>query len=183
MESKLTATCNLSNREWKVLGDFVPARDIQIKIGFNRDGQTALEFNDLSFGYKLFRTTDPAREDLLRSLVLPGKGTGRPKIATSTEEIIFQENLVIDMMDDYEIEFYVEESGVKSKHKYEFEIPMPEQPYPSWRWDGIQWYPPGNFPMPPEDDDPMSYEWSEAEQGWVKNVRDPNEVWDLPNIN
>ena len=47
----------------------------------------------------------------------------------------------------------------------------------------IQWYPPGNFPMPPEDDDPMAYEWSEEEQGWVKNVRDPNEVWDLPNIN
>ena len=180
MESKITAICNLSNRQWKIVTDLAPSRDAQIRIGFNRDGETALEFKDLSFGYTLHRTTDPSREDLLRSLKLPGKG--RPQIASSTEEIIFVENIVIDMMDDYEIELFVDESGVTTKHKFEFDIPMPEQPYPSWRWDGIQWYCPGEFPMPPEGDDPQAYEWSEPEQKWVKNVDDPNKVWDLPGI-
>ena len=180
MESKIVATCNLVNREWKIISNPAATRDLQIKIGFNRDGETELEFDNLTFGYTLWRDTDPSKDDLLRSLSLPRKGT---QIATSVEEIVYVENIVVDMNDDYKIEFWVDESGVTTKHKTEFTIPIPDQPFPSWRWDGIQWYPPGEFPMPPEGDDPTAYEWSEVEQGWVKNVRDPNEVWDLPNIN
>lgn len=180
MESKITATCNLANRQWKVITDLHADRNVQIKIGFNRNGDTALEFNNLSFGYTLKRVTNPAKDDLVRSLKFPRKGT---QIQTSIEEIVFVENLVVDMLDDYEMELFVEESGVSTDHKFEFAVPMPKQPFPSWRWDGVQWYPPGEFPMPPEKDDPLAYEWSEVEQGWVKNVRDPNEVWDLPNIN
>jgi len=177
MHTTITAVCDLATQVWEVRSDLQPSSDTLLKVGFRRGEQTQLTFNDLSFGVKITRTTDPSEEDVILLTALPRKNQA---ILSSTEEIIYTENVILDMGDNFDIEFTATEGGATCKHLIETVIPLPEQPHASWRWDGQKWYPPGAFPMPPEGDDPTAYEWSEETQGWVKNVRDPEEVWDLP---
>ncbi len=173
----ITAICDLATHTWEVRQDLQPTNEASLKLGFRRGSETKLTFKNISFGITAKRITNPAVEDVVLDMQYPRKGHA---ILTSVSEIVLVENCILEMCDDFNIEFWVKENGVESKTSIETTIPLPEQPYPSWRWDGIQWYAPGPFPMPPEDEDPTAYEWQEESQGWVKNVRDPEEVWDLP---
>lgn len=163
---------------WDITTELFPTKETKVNIGFvnNLDGDTIL-FNDLKFGFTLKRVTNPAMTSIVADLSYPRTGQA---YLSSDRTIIESQMLVLDMCDEYTFEVFVEESGLTGSSSVEFQIPMPEQPFPSWRWDGQHWYPPGEFPMPPEGEDPTQYDWSEEEQGWVKIAVDPDIALNLP---
>tara|TARA_B100001287_G_C22631760_1_gene505537 strand:+ start:572 stop:1120 length:549 start_codon:yes stop_codon:yes gene_type:complete len=179
MNTTITAICDLATHTWEVNQDLKPTNGAVLKMGFRRGNEiSGLTFaEDFRFGLKVERTTDPSKEDIVLDMQFPRKGH---QIVTSTSEIILIQDAIMEIADDFKVSFWVKENGGESDTSTDTTIPLPEQPYPSWRWDGIMWYAPGEFPMPPEDEDPTVYSWSEEKQSWVKDVRDPEEVWDLP---
>lgn len=168
----ITAICNLSTMTWEVTTDLFPTKEAKVNIGFTNDlDSSEIKFNDLKFGFTLKRVTNPSVNEVLADLQYPRVNQ---RYLSANKGVIESQMLVVDMCDDYYFEVNVEESGMTSTTSKTFTVPLPDQPFPSWRWDGQHWYPPGEFPMPPENEDPLQYEWSEDEQGWVKIAVDPD---------
>ena len=132
--SRIVAIHNLTTGKWEVRKDMKPVRELTISIGFIREGMTEINFNKLSFGIKIL---NKETNDLLLRRRYP---IGRKEYTTNNgEQILENYDFMVDVFDDYTFEFTSSESSIDSLHTEDVTVPMPEQPYPSCMWNGMEW--------------------------------------------
>lgn len=168
MINKLTIVYNLTTERWQITKDLKPTDDVVFNFGFEKDGFDVIQFNGLKFGLKLWRTTGSV-PDLVCTRDYPKqKGIGYNRLEGKILET--DETLVLSVADDFRLELYAEDSGKRSEFTYEFTVPMPSQPYPSWKWNGRSWEPPIDFP---DDQEYAEYTWDESTRSWKSDAADP----------
>ncbi|MAE54298.1 MAG: hypothetical protein CMI20_09395 [Opitutae bacterium] len=168
MINKLTIVYNLTTERWQITKDLKPTNDVVFNFGFEKDGFDVIQFNGLKFGLQLWRTTN-AIPDLVCTRDYPKKkGIGYNRLEGKILET--DESLVLSIADDFRLELYAENDGKRSEFTYEFTVPMPSQPYPSWKWNGRDWEPPIDQP---DDTEYIDYIWDETTRSWKSNAADP----------
>ena len=170
MVNKITAIYNLATKKWSITKDLKPTKDVVFNLGFEKDGHDMITFNNLKFGFKLWRITDPRKTDMVGTRDFP---FGKTKQYLRSENKILEivDDLEISPADDFRIELYAEESGERSEFNYEFLVPLPAQPYPSWAWNGVFWEAPKQLPV---DHEVVEYRWDESKLEWISDIADPS---------
>lgn len=170
MANKFTAIYNLTTKKWSISKELKVTNDSVFNFGFEKDGYDLIEFNGLEFGFKLWRTTGSIPDQVATRHYPYGK-----KQYLSSEKTILEvaDSIKLSPGDDFRIDFYAVESGERSEISYEFTTHIPTQPYPSWLWDGTNWYAPSDRPI---DSDVIDYTWNEQTTSWVSSSPDPDEA-------
>ena len=138
---------------WKVAPES-PAPDIE--IGFT-DSELPVDFDNLSFGLTVTANGEEAFE---ASYPLPGV-----KYVATDQEYISNDRAQLKADDLVTVSVWAENAGVRYESSEDFIIPRPEQPYPSWNWNGEYWEAPVPYPSDGEDD--VFYVWDEELGDWV----------------
>lgn len=165
--SRIVAIHNLTTGKWEVRKDMKPVRELTISIGFIREGMTEINFNKLSFGIKIL---NKETNDLLLRRRYP---IGRKEYTTNNgEQILENYDFMVDVFDDYTFEFTSSESSIDSLHTEDVTVPMPEQPYPSWMWNGMEWFAPLPLPDAYYEDGRVkdTVMWDEEGKRWILDV-------------
>lgn len=165
--SRIVAIHNLTTGKWEVRKDMKPVRELTISIGFIREGMTEINFNKLSFGIKIL---NKETNDLLLRRRYP---IGRKEYKTNNgEQILETYDFMVDVFEDYVFEFTSSESSFDSLHTEDVTVPMPEQPYPSWMWNGVEWFAPIPLPDAYYEDNRVkdTVTWDEEGKRWILEV-------------
>ena len=169
--SRIVAIHNLTTGKWEVRKDMKPVRELTISIGFVREGMNEINFNKLSFGIKI---TNKESGDLLLKRRYP---IGKKEYKTNGgNQILENYDFMVDVFDDYVFEFTSSESSIDTLHREDVTVPMPQQPYPSWMWNGMEWFAPIPLPDNYYADDRVQdgVEWDEAGKRWILQVDEVN---------
>lgn len=168
MINKITTVYNLTTERWQVTKDLKPTDSVVFNFGFEKDGFDVIQFNGLKFGLKLWRTT-ATTPDLVCTRDYPNKkGIAYNRLEGRILEI--DDTLILSVADDFRLELYAENDGKKSEFTYEFTVPMPPQPYPSWKWSGVDWIAPV---VEPDNSEYIEYTWDETTRSWATDIADP----------
>jgi len=165
--SRIVAIHNLTTGKWEVRKDMKPVRELTISIGFIREGMTEIAFNKLSFGIKIL---NKETGDLLLRRRYP---IGKKEYTTNNgEQILETYDFTVDVFEDYVFEFASSESSFDSLHTEDVTVPMPEQPYPSWMWNGVEWFAPIPLPDAYYEDNRVkdTATWDEEGKRWILEV-------------
>ena len=150
--SKIIATDDFRTQNWQVDFEDLASNYADLFIGFTDDAPV-IKFKDLKFKYEL------KQDDNIKQYgVFPPPGV---KYVRTDQPYIIVERLKLDMETEYELYLWAENGGVSFEKTVTFTTPRPEQPYPSWVWDGEKWNP--SVPYP---DDGQEYAWDENAQQW-----------------
>lgn len=148
------ATLDFSDGIWNFdVQPETPWPDLQ--IGFKYNGGQVARFDNLSFGFDVVVNN-------FSVLTKEYPPQGLEYVATDQTYLTNDRvNLAAD--DEVVLAVWAENGGQRYEGQTTFSVPRPEQPYPSWAWDGTNWQP----PVPHPDGDGR-YEWDEEEQAWVE---------------
>ena len=146
------AQLNLFNGQWTTIVQPESSSPV-LEIGFVSD--TALvEFDNLTFGYACTVNT---------KTVAKGSYPVEGVIYVSTDQpYIVSETIFLNYDDDAILTVWAKNAGQEYSDTVTFTVPRPDQPYPSWAWNGEWWEPPVPYP-----DDGGRYEWDEEGQQWA----------------
>lgn len=152
----ILAKLNLADGQWTTnVQPESPSPDVE--IGFHHNGSRA-EFDNLAFG---FTVTVDGDEKYVASY--PPAGA---KYISSDQRYISNDRVTLLYDDEATLSIWAENAGQRYEHSVDFVVPRPEQPYPSWVWNGEWWDPPVPYP------DEGFYVWDEEAQEWA--AADPN---------
>ena len=138
---------------WKVAPES-PAPDIE--VGFTNGGAPA-EFDNLSFGLEVLANGEQA-------FIASYPPSGVKYIATD-QEYISNDRVQLKADDNVVLSVWAENGGERYEAATTFQIPRPEQPYPSWVWSGDYWEAP--VPYPTDGEEGVFYTWDEDAGAWV----------------
>jgi len=129
---------------------------VDLKFSFSLDGNTEVEFNNLSFGYSVFFEDFLLGADTYPKNNIEYISNGQDYLELS-RVFGFRPNR------NYEIEIVVNHSEESFSANLSFEVPKLDQPYKSWIWNDelIKWEAPIAFP-----EDGNFYTWNEETQSW-----------------
>ena len=150
--SKIIATDHFETQNWEVTFEDLAPNYTDLFIGFTDDAPV-IEFKNLRFKYELKQDGS-----IKQYGVFPPPGV---RYVRSDQPYLVVERLKLDMETEYELYLWAENGGVSFEKTVSFNTPRPEQPYPSWVWDGEKWNPPV-----PRPDDSQEYTWDEDAQQW-----------------
>ena len=156
--SKIIATDHFETQNWEVSFEDLAPTYADLFIGFTDDAPV-VEFKDLKFKYELKRDGN-----IKQYGVFPPANT---RYVRSDQPYIVVERLNLKTETEYELYLWAENGGEAFETTVSFTTPRPEQPYPSWDWDGEKWNPPVPYP-----DDDKYYTWDEETQSWVEVTED-----------
>ena len=156
--SKIIATDHFETQNWEVTFEDLVPNYADLFIGFT-DGAPVVEFKDLKFKYELKQDSN-----IKKYGVFPPPGV---KYVRTDQPYIVVERLNLVLETDYELYLWAENGGESFEITVSFTTPRPEQPYPSWTWDGKKWNPPVPYP-----DDNKFYTWDEDALDWVEVTED-----------
>ena len=131
-----------------------PAPDIE--VGFT-DSELPVNFDNLTFGLKVVANGE---EVLEASYPPPGV-----KYVATDQEYISNDRVQLKADDLVTVSVWAVNGGTLYQGSEGFVIPRPEQPYPSWTWNGDAWEAP--VPYPTDGDDDVFYVWDEDAGDWV----------------
>jgi hypothetical protein len=149
--SNIKAIHNLNTRSWTV-STTENSLDYALDIGFVQPGVSNVEFKDLHFGYELI-----LNNQLLQTDNYPKDFN---KFISSDQEILISvtlPHLVTEL--EYVLKIWATNNAITSDTVYTFMAPVPQQPYPSWIWNGSAW----EAPVPPPEG---MYAWDETTASW-----------------
>ena len=131
---------------------------IQMYFGFRDNEKLPVEFDNLSFGYKLTKNDVTISEDSM-----PPEGIRY--ISTDQETVHSFEVGGIRGEEEYYITVWAENGGEKWEYIVLFIMPIPPKPHESWSWNDEEsmWQPPIPYP-----DDEYIYIWNEDSRSWQK---------------
>lgn len=152
--SKLIATNNFNTGKWLLQVESLSAYHVDLHIGFVNQ-VNIVEFKDLKFGYELRQD-----ENIKQYGVYPPAGV---RYVKSDQPHLTIERLHLQTEQTYTLFLWAENDGQRFEKEFEFTAPRPEQPYPSWTWNGERW----NAPVPYPDDGNY-YQWDEDNIQWVE---------------
>lgn len=152
--SKIIATDHFETQTWEVIFEDLDSNYADLFIGFTDDAPI-IEFKDLKFKYELRKNGE-----IKQCEEYPPPNT---EYVRTDQPYIVAESLYLQSETEYELYLWAENGGQEFEHTVSFTTPRPEQPYPSWEWDGEQWQPPVAYP----NDDEQLYNWDEVHQNWI----------------
>lgn len=152
--SSIIATDDLKTLDWEVQIIDLDPTYADLYIGFTNE-EPVVSFNDLQFKYELRQG-----ENIKQYGVYPPPGV---RYIRSDQAYLVVERLHLKPENTYELYLWAQNAGKGFEIITPFTTPRPEQPYPSWTWDGEDWIPP--IPMP---DDGKLYVWDEATLSWIE---------------
>jgi hypothetical protein len=151
--SNITAIHNLNTRSWNV-STTENSLNYTLDIGFVQPGSSNVEFKDLHFGYELL-----LNGQLLQTDNYPKDFN---KFISSDQAILISvtlPQLVAEL--EYVLKIWATNDAITSDTVYNFMVPIPQQPYPSWTWNGLVWVAPTPAPA-------GMYNWNESTQEWAE---------------
>jgi len=158
----LKIKCNLDTGEWSVDDSQLSNASTHIELGFtdNTEGPN-VEFQNLRFGFILSsNNVEISRKEFPKD---------NHYYISSDQDYLHSEGLYVETDKVYDLQIWVENSGLFHKVNYQFTGPRSNQPYPSWIWDETikNWKSP--IPEPQFDsENPIAYRWSESLQSWAE---------------
>jgi hypothetical protein len=150
--SIILATNNLNTQTWEIVKDITSSNFVDLHIGFTND-LSLVSFDNLQFSYELKYNNVVEKFEKF-----PKTGI---KYISSDQKFLVIDRIDVDIEKEYQLSLFVENSGKKSNISFQFMIPKPPSPYPSWIWEESVW----NSPIPYPDDGQM-YVWNEELQQW-----------------
>jgi hypothetical protein len=145
----ISATCDFSSG-WSFVGD----SSTDFGFSFVQGADERMYPDNLSFGYTVTVNGDEAE-----SLSWPPSNI---VIRELSRNRVFFYRVDAKPDDEVVLSVWASNAGGMITGETEFVIPRPEQPYPSWVWNGEGWEAPVEYP-----DDGESYIWDEESQSWV----------------
>lgn len=155
---KIKINFDVANKDWDLDESQIDPFDDYVDFYFNfrNAGSEQVEFNTLRFGYVVLDNE------------IPVGGEEFPRAGfeyLATDQLFLEVSRVFGFRPNrsYQIDLWAENNGESFSESIIFNIPIPEQPYPSWTWDDdtAEWI----APFPPPDDGNM-YKWNESSQSW-----------------
>lgn len=147
------ATLDLASKNWVFdVAPETPSPDLQ--IGFKDNGGPVDQFVDLSFGF----TVTANGESVMEKSYPPGN----VKYVATDQTYVTNDRVDLASDDEVVLSVWATNDGVTTAGEVSFVVPRPEQPYPSWTWNGTGWEPP--VPYPGEE---PGYVWDEDLQDWA----------------
>lgn len=125
-------------------------------LGFTDGGNAVVFFDNLSFGVSVLQGSSVIQEE-----VFPQNNFS---LQSTDQEYVFDTKLhSVIAGNEYTISVWVTNAGSSWQQEFNFIVPLPPQPYPSWVWsENIQWWtPPVAYPS-----DGGNYVWNEDAQDW-----------------
>lgn len=149
--------------EWKQTDDFVSNFYLPIELGFRDNDGFPVNFNNLSFGYELMQSY---------SFIIVESYTFHPSSEFEyvyTDQDYLYATIIKNMSPamDYKLKIWANNDNKYFEKVYDIVLPLPQQPYPSWHWDGStnSWQPPTPIPNDPP---PGKWIWDEKDQKWIE---------------
>jgi hypothetical protein len=152
--SIIKATFETNTTTWSLSEVSPNANYIDLQINFVSDAEITV-FNNLRFGYSLLKG-----EDVVKQEVFPIGGT----IESARSTPVISERILVQSATEYTLDVWAENEGVRTDSIFTFSTPVPDQPFPSWTWNGTEWTAPIAIPTNGPAD--ASYKWSEKQQKW-----------------
>jgi hypothetical protein len=152
--SKIIATDNFETSNWGVKFENLASNYADLFIGFT-DNAPIIEFDNLKFKFELSQGND-----IVLSKTYPPSNI---KYIRSDQEYLVVQRLNLKVESEYKLYLWAENGGNSFETTINFTTPRPNQPYPSWIWDGSTWLPP--IPYPNENE---NYYWDEDLNNWQK---------------
>lgn len=110
-------------------------------------------FCNFSLDYEL-----SSEGQVLTSRTLPGSDV---VFRCSNQSVILNSRVTLTVETEYSLYVKIKNQDTECDHTFSFITPRPQQPFPSWTWDGEKWNP----PIPPPGD---YYQWDEELQEWYE---------------
>lgn len=123
-----------------------------IEIGFYENGGPVEKFYDLFFGFDVF-----VNDKKKYSFFYPPSGV--TYISTDQIYLVF-EQIVAAADSVVVLNVWAENNNYRYEGQETFVVPRPEQPYPSWEWNGSEWVAPVSRPTG------YYYSWNEETLEW-----------------
>jgi hypothetical protein len=150
--SKIIAVNNLVSNEWQVTFEELKHDYAQLHIMF-KGNAPVIDFVDLKFKYIIKHNSE-----IKQSGEFP---IGDIQYIRSEGEYLETLFIPLVMETEYELYLWSENNGQICEKTISFTTPKPEQPFPSWSWDGESWIAP--IPMPGDN---RPYDWDEENKKW-----------------
>ena len=154
--SKIIATDHFETQNWEVTFEDLAPNYADLFIGFTDDAPV-ITFKDLQFGYEL------RQDDNIKQYgIYPPSGI---RYKRSDQEYLEVVRLNTKTDESYTLFLWAENDCQKFEKEFEFAVPRPERPYPSWKWNSKEktWKAPVPYPT-----DGNNYEWNQKTQSWVQ---------------
>lgn len=148
----ILASCHLPDGTWAFnVQPESPSPDIE--IGFTCD-HLPVEFDNLSFGLKVFAN---GLEAFTKSY--PPEGV---RYVSTDQKYISNDRVDLAADDVVVLDVWMVNAGERHEASTTFTVPRPEQPFPSWTWQGGMWVAPVLYP-----EDGGMYAWDEESLSWA----------------
>lgn len=133
---------------------------LPLKIGFRQNGELPVSFDSMAFGYAIYDGNDKIRENR--------NPLGNINYVSTEEDYIY--STVIDGLvpgKKYTMSVWFQNNEKISEEDFEFSLPLPEKPYPSWIYNNElnQW----ESPVPYPQEKGLGYIWDEDNAKWTPN--------------
>lgn len=145
----IVATCELKAGRWEFDGE----ADTMFAVRFAAGRVERLYPKGLEFGYTVkvgTKTVDagswPAPNVVVREMSTQRTFEFRPELKAD---------------DKVTLKVWASESGRRIEGEFEWKVPRPPSPFPSWTWSGGMWTPPVPYPSD------GFYSWDEESGVWV----------------
>lgn len=158
MLKKIIALYNLKNKIWNF--SLEENSNYSLCTGFFEEGKTSIVFDNLSFGFSIYKNNALVLEKTYPK-------SGEVYIETS-ERYVVECNLDLEFGLDYKLNVWTKNSDIYAEDFYDLNIGLPSQPYPSWIWANGRWNSPIEHP-----NDGLVYQWSESDQKWIIDPNTP----------
>jgi hypothetical protein len=145
-------TFDLDKNHWIISDE----PDGEISISFVSSSDNEIDISNFRFGFVVFVDGNKVLEK-----TFPGKREVFKKVDS---DFVFSGIAPIKPGQIGDVTFWLEENLTRIESKFEFSIPMPESPFPSWVWNGDDW----ESPIPyPDSDFEGYYTWDEESFSWI----------------
>ena len=152
--NKIYALNNFIENIWTIEAQNISYDYTEVFFKFT-SGASFVNFVDLKFGHTLYLDGNVISISSFPPLNIS-------YVNTDQEYLVCQQISYLKPGNTYNLYLWSENNKVRSENTFPLQIPVPEQPYPSWQWDGQSWIAP--VPYPSSED----YDWNEQTQNWVK---------------
>jgi len=158
---------DLSNGNWFLKKEDPEPFFTSVEIGFTSDTLPVL-FDNLSFGF-----SSRVNVKSLKNHSYPDPGV---TLLSTDQQYMVSENIKASPDDLITIDVWAENAGTRYEDSFDFIVPRPESPYPSWIWSesDVAWIAPFKYPKEPSPTG-NGYEWEEESLSLIPRVLEEDE--------
>jgi hypothetical protein len=158
---------DLSKGEWFVKTEEPEPFYPSVEIGFTADSLPVV-FDELSFGFSA-----KVNQKTPKKYSYPQNDI---KYISTDQDYMVSESVEANPDDLIIVSVWAENGGTQYKSSFDFIVPKPESPYPSWVWSEsyVSWMAPVDYPRAPSPTG-NGYMWDEETISWIPRPVEENE--------